>query len=228
LDALFNLKMLSNTGIQKMADIGLLPFFFLLLVSLFSSLFISHLYLKFYGTKGTGSTLHRSFPLLGVSITAIFVSLQFSIPLSLGLLGSLSIVRFRTPIKDPEEVGFIILVIASSLTCATFNIPFLILIMVVAILGMVILKFDKRLFRKHGDDGMLVVKTSPNVYTESNKDIFTCIKEEVKNVKLDSVVESHDCVLTYKFSSLSEDSIISLRAGLSQIDENIKVSIFVG
>ena len=108
-----------------MADIGLLPFFFLLLTSLISSLFISHLYIRFYGSKGTGSTLHRAFPLLGVAITAIFICLQFSIPLSLGLLGALSIVRFRTPIKDPEEVGFILLIIACSITCATFNIPFL-------------------------------------------------------------------------------------------------------
>jgi len=31
------------------------------------------------------------------------------------LLGALSIVRFRTPIKEPEEIGFIMLVVASAL-----------------------------------------------------------------------------------------------------------------
>jgi hypothetical protein len=29
-------------------------------------------------------------------------------------MGSLSIIRFRTPIKEPEEVGFLLLVIAAS------------------------------------------------------------------------------------------------------------------
>ena len=35
--------------------------------------------------------------------------------MSLGLLGALSIVRFRTPIKEPEEIGFLMVVIATSL-----------------------------------------------------------------------------------------------------------------
>ena len=74
----------------------------LLLLSAAVSFFISFLYLTFYKDRGTGSQIHRSFPLLGLSITAIFICIQFSLPLSLGLLGALSIVRFRTPIKEPE------------------------------------------------------------------------------------------------------------------------------
>ena len=36
----------------------------------------------------------------------IFLIIQTSIPLGLGLLGALSFVRFRTPIKDPPRSGF--------------------------------------------------------------------------------------------------------------------------
>ena len=89
-----------------------LAFLMLMAVSLLSSLFIAYLYVHFYSNRATGSQVHRAFPLLGISITAIFVTIQFSLPLSLGLLGALSIVRFRTPIKEPEEIGFIMLVIA--------------------------------------------------------------------------------------------------------------------
>ena len=77
--------------------------------------------------------MHRAFPLLGISITAIFVTIQFSLPLSLGLLGALSIVRFRTPIKEPEEIGFIMLVIAVSIATATFKLAFVGVIFVVAL-----------------------------------------------------------------------------------------------
>src|SRR3972149_5311699 len=80
-------------------------FLFLMAVSLLSSLFIAYLYVHFYSNRATGSQVHRAFPLLGISITAIFVTIQFSLPLSLGLLGALSHVRFRTPIKEPEGVG---------------------------------------------------------------------------------------------------------------------------
>ncbi len=41
---------------------------------------------------------------MGLSITAIFICIQFSLPLSLGLLGALSIVRFRTPVKELRAI----------------------------------------------------------------------------------------------------------------------------
>ena len=100
LDNIF--RILSGSGPQTMNEIGLGAFVFLLTLSLASSLLIAQLYLFFYADRATGSQVHRAFPLLGISITAIFIAIQFSLPLSLGLLGALSIVRFRTPIKEPE------------------------------------------------------------------------------------------------------------------------------
>ena len=64
-----------------------------LIGSLISSFLVSFLYVRFYGSRATGSQIHRSFLLIGPSITAIFIAIQFSLPLSLGLLGALSIVR---------------------------------------------------------------------------------------------------------------------------------------
>jgi hypothetical protein len=92
-----------------------------LLASLLAALLAAGLYRFFYESRGTGSQVARAFPLLALAITTLFVCIQVSIPLSLGLLGSLSIIRFRTPIKEPEEVGFIMLVIASSVAAATYN-----------------------------------------------------------------------------------------------------------
>src|SRR5919109_5529027 len=113
-----------------------LAFLMLMAVSLLASLFIAYLYVHFYSNRATGSQVHRAFPLLGISITAIFVTIQFSLPLSLGLLGALSIVRFRTPIKEPEEIGFIMLVIATSIAVATFKLAFVGIIFVVALAGL--------------------------------------------------------------------------------------------
>ena len=227
MESAFNLKMLSNSGIQKMADVGLFPFLFLMLASLIASLFISHLYVRFYGSKGTGSTLHRAFPLLGVSITSIFISLQFSIPLSLGLLGALSIVRFRTPIKDPEEVGFILLVIATSLTCATFNIPFLLLIMLVAIIGLVVLKYDKKFFRKNANEGMIILKMKSELYEKSFEKVLAGVSSNPAKLKTDSIIEEEEVTtLSYSFSKLEDSNLISLKSSMKEIDENSSISVF--
>lgn len=227
LDEMYSIKMLTKGGVEKMADIGLLPFFFVLLSSLIVSLFIAHLYLRFYGTKGTGSTLHRAFPLLGVAITAIFICLQFSIPLSLGLLGALSIVRFRTPIIDPEEVGFILLIIAASLSCATFNLPFVLMILVISLLGLIILKFDKKLFRKCSSEGILIVKVPSATFTQSNDQIMQLVKKHVNNSDVDSVLEEgSECTLTYKFSSFADENIPKLRSDLKNISEQLNMNVF--
>jgi len=104
----------ANTG--AMSQIGLAGFVLLLAVSLASSLFAAFLYLHFYANRATGSQVHRAFPLLGLSITAIFIAIQFSLPLSLGLLGALSIVRFRTALKDPLDIVYMFWAIALGLT----------------------------------------------------------------------------------------------------------------
>lgn len=227
MNELFNLKILTNSGIQKMADIGFTPFMFIMICSLASSFLISHLYVKFYGSQGTGSTLHRAFPILGVAITAIFVCLQFSIPLSLGLLGALSIVRFRTPIKDPEEVGFILLIIASSITCATFNIPFLLLILSISLVGLIILKKDKKFFKKNPYEGVLILNFPTSVYDNNHENIFSTIKKDLKGSRIDSITENDDhYVVSYSFSESSEENLIKAKNEISKINTEIKTNIF--
>ena len=55
---------------------------------------------------------HLPLILLMFPVTVLFLGIQTSIPLSLGLLGALSFVRFRTPVKDPAEIGFLLVLIA--------------------------------------------------------------------------------------------------------------------
>lgn len=64
------------------------------------------------------ANIARGIPLIAPGVTTIFWLIQFSLPLSLGLLGALSFVRFRTPIKRTEDIAFILLTVAGSLACA--------------------------------------------------------------------------------------------------------------
>ena len=109
--------------ISEYLDLG--RFALALAVSLAAALAVAWLYRAFCESRGTGSQLWRAFPALSLAITTLFLCIQISIPLSLGLLGSLSIIRFRTPVKEPEEVGSVMLVIASSIAAATFHFAFI-------------------------------------------------------------------------------------------------------
>jgi hypothetical protein len=225
-----SLKLLSQNGIQKMNEVGYLSFLVVLIVSLIFSLFVSHLYVRFYGQKGVGSSIHRAFPLLGVSITAIFISLQFSIPLSLGLLGALSIVRFRTPIKDPEEIGFLLLLIASSLSCATFNLPFLSILGLVALIGLIILQKDLKLFRRHHKSGMITFTIPQVVFDrpELEKNILSLIeKSPFKKMQIDAILNQNNLVvINGSFSSATVEQVSDLKTKLRQIDQAISINTY--
>ena len=96
-----------------------------LALSLVAALVVGWLYRTFCEGRGTGSQAWKAFPQLSLAITSLFLCIQISIPLSLGLLGSLSIIRFRTPVKEPEEVGSILMVIATSVAAATYHFAFM-------------------------------------------------------------------------------------------------------
>jgi len=66
------------------------------------------------GKQGFGPVL----PFVGLTTFLVITTVKSSFALSLGLVGALSIVRFRTPVKDPEELAYIFLTIASGIGVA--------------------------------------------------------------------------------------------------------------
>jgi hypothetical protein len=68
-----------------------------------------------------GSTLSnrwefaQTFPFILLTTVLVITVVKSSLALSLGLVGALSIVRFRTPVKEPEELAYLFLAIAMGL-----------------------------------------------------------------------------------------------------------------
>lgn len=221
------LTTLGGFGSRKMADIGLLPFLGVMGVSLVCSLYAAFLYTKFYSSRATGSQVHRSFPLLGISITAIFICIQFSLPLSLGLLGALSIVRFRTPIKEPEEIGFIMLVVAMSLCCATFNMVFLVVILAASVVALVVLRLGKGIFKGALNDGMLIVTLPSSEYRDKSDRLIHLLEQQMPRGRLDSISENHDeSIVSYSFLKLETDSLQAFQKELKALSESAQSNVF--
>jgi hypothetical protein len=98
-------------------------FFFILALSLsiVFSLTLKFFYIKFWKTISDKENISSNFVLLTLIITIIIAVVKSSLALSLGLVGALSIVRFRTPIKDPEELIFLFICIALGLSLGAFQ-----------------------------------------------------------------------------------------------------------
>jgi hypothetical protein len=216
------------TGASATAGTQIGPGLFVLLmaVSLVSSFFISYLYLHFYASRSTGSQVHRAFPLLGISITAIFVCIQFSLPLSLGLLGALSIVRFRTPIKEPEEIGFIMLVIALSIAIATFKLAFAGLIFVIALVALVV-QASTRLFRGGAGDGAIVIAVPAGGVPVDPSALTAVLRRRVAKARLESVSQTGaETVMSFSFRGISEGALLALPAEIRGAASDSTFNVF--
>ena len=209
------LGQLAELGGRKMQEIGIEPFVLSVGVSLLCALFISFLYASLYRNRATGSMVHRAFPLLGVSITSIFITVQFSLPLSLGLLGALSIVRFRTPIKEPEEIGFIMLVVATSLCCATFNLLFLGIILGVAVGGLMVQAGLGKFWRLGRRTGTLVVAMNREQFETRGKELFGAVGESWPRARLGSTTRAgEETNVSWEIAGAGEDVAL----GLSELE----------
>ena len=133
-----NLNFFMNDTIQ----IDLNSFVLSLICSVILSLLIQLFYVKFSSTLSNRMNFSKNFVILGTTTCIIIVIVKNSLALSLGLVGALSIVRFRAAIKEPEELVYLFLVIAVGLGCGAGQIK----VITVGILTSLLIIFAYYLF----------------------------------------------------------------------------------
>ena len=99
----------------KNINIDSLNFVFNLLLAFIFSIALTFIYNKYSNSLSNKKIFSNNFTLIITTTTLIITVVKSSLALSLGLVGALSIVRFRTPIKDPEELAYLFLAIALGL-----------------------------------------------------------------------------------------------------------------
>ena len=100
---------------QQFAEDKIGTVFLDLIVCMILVSLVSWFYKKFSQSLGGKTHIGSILPLIGLTVFLVITVVKSSLALSLGLVGALSIVRFRTPIKEPEELGYLFLTIARGL-----------------------------------------------------------------------------------------------------------------
>ena len=96
-------------------EIDLLVFASNLLIAFLLSYILSLVYVKYSNSLSNKKIFSNNFYLITLTTTLIITVVKSSLALSLGLVGALSIVRFRAAIKEPEEIAYLFLCIAIGL-----------------------------------------------------------------------------------------------------------------
>lgn len=121
-------------------------------------LILGQVYIRFGHSLSNRRAFARNFLVLVVTTTLIISIVRSSMALSLGLVGALSIVRFRAAIKEPEELAFLFLAISTGLGLGAGQAAVTVVALVV-ILGLIVVR---GLFRQSPNQpNLYLTVTSP-------------------------------------------------------------------
>ena len=110
-----NTQNLLNSAWNRDAVVSLSAFTLNLLLAAGLAYLLGLAYVRFGQALSNRRIFARNFLLLTITTTLIISIVKSSLALSLGLVGALSIVRFRAAIKEPEELAFLFLAISLGL-----------------------------------------------------------------------------------------------------------------
>lgn len=171
------------------------------------------------GKSHIGSVL----PILATVVFMVILVVKSSLALSLGLVGALSIVRFRTPIKEPEELVYLFLAIALGLGYGagyiyqTTVITFLILLMIYIWLS-------NRQVSKNNEYNLVIKWQNRSVSFENLTNVINEFSKSLKLIRLESGNDSNTMViLIVPHDKMSFDSAIN---ALMEFDPTLSLSFY--
>ena len=142
-------------------------------------LFIFLIYKKTYQGVMYSDSFGISLIAMSMITSLVIIAVTSNVVLSLGMVGALSIVRFRTAIKEPMDIAFLFWAIAVGIVLGAGLLPLAIIGSV--IIGIIIVVFSTR---KIGDTPYILVVSCENEETESVA--YELIKEDAKKSLLKS------------------------------------------
>ncbi len=194
-----NLDYIKEFFINSNIEISLANFLIAIIISTILAYIIKKVYL--YSSQSLSNKEHFSdlFIPLSIIICLVITVIKFSLALSLGLVGALSIVRFRAAIKEPEELIYLFLVIGIGLAAGANQ--FIIAIIATLSISIILILFS---ISRRGK------------YNNSEKINTNIVQVEVKNKKIS----------LKKILDILQKSCEHVNLKSSNISDNIEIYVF--
>ena len=128
--------------LENVASVSILDMVIAMVLAFAIGLFIFFIYKKTFQGVMYSSSFGVTLVALTLISTFVILAVTSNVVLSLGMVGALSIVRFRTAIKEPLDIAFLFWAIAAGIVLAAGMIPLAVIGSV--IIGIIILIFANR------------------------------------------------------------------------------------
>ncbi len=205
-------------------NVDLASILFSLFLASVVAIIISQIYKYTHRGLNYELTFMSTLVLLAPIISVVMLFIRGDLVLSLGLIGSLSIIRFRTPIKDTRDMVFLFWVIAVGLGCGTYNWDIVIISTIFISIIMFVLHFIKY-GQSKGVDYVLVITGSLML---SNNEIGAILKRYTKESRIRSQEADEDfweIIFEIQLLNLTEEKTRALFTELKSIEGINKVSL---
>ena len=203
------LQLKDNIGISaEQIDIPfiLLNFFVCVIVSFTIRKFYINYSYSLTGKHHIGSIL----PILSSVIFLVIIVVKSSLALSLGLVGALSIVRFRTPIKEPEELVYLFLSIAIGLGYGA-GYTLITTILTLLILFFIYFFLSKKESIKTSEYNLLIEKTDSDFKFDEILNKLKTYCDTIKIIRVDNDKKNHTVVFSITLNkSATIDGILNI------------------
>ena len=143
-----------SSFLENVTSVSILDMVVALVLAFCVGLFIFLIYKKTYQGVMYSSSFGVTLVALTMITTLVILAVTSNVVLSLGMVGALSIVRFRTAIKEPLDIAFLFWSIAAGIVLAAGMIPLAVIGSVV--IGIVLLVFVNR--KSHSNPYIVVLQ----------------------------------------------------------------------
>jgi hypothetical protein len=207
------------------SQLSLVQVVFNLCITAILSFVLSKVYERYGHSLSNRKLFSRNFMMIAMTTMLIITIVKSSLALSLGLVGALSIVRFRTAIKEPEELAFLLINIAIGLGLGADQVlitsaAFVILMIVIIIRGVT--------FKKEENQNLLLSMTINNPGKQDLEAIIEVLKSQCDAVELrrfDSDSSTLEAVFTIDVADYKK--VQDLKNSLSDLNQSVRIS-FLG
>ena len=192
-----------------------------LLLSVVFSYVLSLVYIHWGASLSNRRRFAANFILISVTTTFIILVVRSSVALSLGLVGALSIVRFRSAIKEPEELAYLFFAISIGIGLGDNQRIITAIAVAVAIIILALLHF---LRGKQADFNLHLTVRGPQGSADWQH-MLALVEQYTSRMKLlrdDDSKEGIESTFVVEFKSLEDYN--SLKAQLKALSPNLEVT----
>ena len=193
-----------------------------LILAVLTSFILSRVYIYWGGSLSNRRKFAANFMLVTVTTTFIILVVRSSVALSLGLVGALSIIRFRAAIKEPEELAYLFFAISLGIGLGDNQrvVTLITLAVVVIIMGLA------RLLRQTQADVNLhltvATRGAEKVTLQQVMDVVAQHADKLRLLRYDETPEASEMSFVVEFRHIS--NLTQTRDALQALSPGLQVS----